>query len=67
MMTLALIETRVQEIAESAADSEVAHVFEDMLYQDFITYIAKFAGGELAEMAHAVLKTQDIEFERVCA
>ncbi len=63
-MTLDEIKKKVKEIDETKYDNEVAHNLEDDLYEEFIKHIAKTGNNEQREMARAVLKTKQIEFER---
>jgi hypothetical protein len=67
-MSIEEINERVREINAEAAkcDNEVAHIKEDNLYKEFIQYVAEspFATATLSDKAEAVLKAQNIQFER---
>lgn len=67
MMTLEEIEARLEDIERSAKDSEMAHGLEDDLYIDFVQHVAQMGPPELAEMAKAVLRSQQLDFPRLCA
>ncbi len=58
------IQTRVETIRDSADDPTVAHGMEDQLYLDFIHHVFRYGPPSLREMAHEVLKTQEIDFAR---
>jgi len=67
-MTRDDINKRVQMIADSKGDYEVAHGLEDGLRDDFIAYIASLdLLPALAEKAKIVLSTNAMEFPRYCA
>jgi hypothetical protein len=57
---------RVENIAAQAGDAEGAHSSEDMLYSDFVRFVAT-QEGDLAEVAKEILKTEKIDFPRWCA
>jgi hypothetical protein len=64
-MNLIYIDAAISQITElSTHDDEYAHWYEDDLYHDFVKHIADTEGGELADMAKAILKTEDVPFER---
>jgi hypothetical protein len=55
----------VEQIKSVAADPEVAHSLEDKLCYEFIAHVAETAAtGELQQMAHVILLTQDVDFPR---
>ena len=63
-MNLREIRKRVKEVEEAEGNVE-AHIKEDKLYRDFVTYIAETGGNEEQKaMARAVLKTQALDYER---
>lgn len=66
-MNLVAIQDAVEKIENKSSDYEAAHKKEDNLRTAFIRFIAEQASPELAEMARAVLKTEDIVFDRYCA
>lgn len=66
-MNLNDINKVVGEIDAAKGDDERAHGMEDDLRAAFIRHVAETAGGDLAEMARAVLKTEEINFCRWCA
>lgn len=66
-MNLNEINEAVAKIEATKNDDEVAHGMEDDLREAFIRHVAETAGGDLAEMARAVLKTNEIDFCRWCA
>ena len=63
-MNLNDINKAVVEIEASKGNNEQAHIMEDNLREAFIRHVAETAGGDLAEMARAVLKTDVIDFCR---
>jgi hypothetical protein len=65
-MTLDDVKRRVEEIRAIAGDDERAHSYEDQLRHDVLFEIEQ--GAENAQdLAHEVLKTSAIEFNRWCA
>lgn len=66
-MNLIDISKRVKQIEKEADDCETAHGYEDVLYYDFINYVAATGNKKLASLAKACLKTQTIKFPRHCA
>jgi hypothetical protein len=66
-MDLELIEAKLKAIESIQSDSERAHILEDSLFVDFITYVSKEAGEPFKSLAVFVLKVRDIEFDRWCA
>jgi hypothetical protein len=65
-MTLHDIEAAVAAIAKHAQgeDYEVAHLEEDALLCAFTRYVAAHGPPDLAALAKAVLKTQDLYYSR---
>ena len=66
-MTEQDVQERVEEIRRVALDYEDAHGKEDDLYRDVLQAIADGSGKDPMSLAQAALKTQGIEFQRVCA
>jgi hypothetical protein len=68
-MDMKQIKDRIDRIKACAGDDESAHSQEDGLMRDFIEFIAISEGCDpgINDMAHEVLKTDDIEFARWCA
>jgi hypothetical protein len=66
-MDLKEIKLKVKDIEKEKDDDEVAHSLEDQLYQDFVDHIAKTGNNEQRRMARAVLRTNKIDFARLCA
>lgn len=63
-MTLEEIFAKVEYIREISDDNECAHAEEDELRENFIKYVATLDIPSLAEKAKAVLKTNELNFER---
>lgn len=57
------IKIRLSQI-EQVADDHEAHVMQDVLYKDFITFVAQTAPSPLSGMAAEVLKVSEIDFCR---
>ena len=69
-MRLEDIQERVEQIKDlcQEGDDEQCHGLEDDLYVDFVKYIANSIVDEkLSEMAKAILKTRDFNFDRYCS
>lgn len=66
-LTVQTIAAAVEKIEAAKDDDEGAHEMEDRLRAEFIRHVAETAGGELAEMARAVMKTEEIRLCRWCA
>ena len=65
-MDMDTIKICIAQICEIRGDDERAHSREDLLYQEFVKYIAK-RKDYLGKMAREILKTQKIDFARWCA
>lgn len=63
-MTITDIRTRLSAIELVKGDPETAHSMEDRLMRDFIKQVMESDCLELALLAHEVLKSDDIDFER---
>ena len=63
-MTEAEIKKRSKEIEGKRDDPEVAHDLEDLLYSDFIYYVAQTSTSSLQRKARLILQTQEIQFPR---
>lgn len=57
---------RIAEIEKIKDDYEYAHRDEDILRDDVLKAISEGVGDNPSELASAVLRTADIEFERWC-
>lgn len=66
-MNIQTIKNQVAQIYEERHDDKIAHIHEDDLHEEFISYIASGDFGELSIMAKEVLKTQAIAFARWCS
>jgi hypothetical protein len=66
-MNLEYIKQEAAAIAAMSEDAEMAHATEDQLRADFIAHVAEIGTPELAEMAREVLKTDPLDFPRLCA
>ena len=64
-MTKEEILSRVEEIKILSNNESRAHLKEDMLYLDFIKYVAK-SKTEFGELAKLVLRTRRYKFFRKC-
>ena len=62
-MTKDQILKAVKEIEKVADDDELAHIWEDELWEAFIEYVAK-RKDSLGEKARLVLSTNEIDFGR---
>jgi hypothetical protein len=60
------VKKRVQDIRDAKGDAEIAHRMEDVLYFDFVHYVASQEGPHRVA-AEEVLKTAKIKFPRHCA
>jgi hypothetical protein len=65
-MDMDTIKISIAKICEIRGDDERAHSWEDVLYQEFVKYIAE-RKDHLGKMAREILKTQKIDFSRWCA
>jgi len=67
-MKVSDVEKDVAEIEAMKRDDEMAHSFEDALYEKVLIAIRdREPGDDPADLAKAALKTQEIEFARWCA
>ena len=66
-MTLDQIRARLECIRGAHNDYEKAHSLEDGLRAEFIEHIASSGPSDLADMARAVLESDDFQFPRYCA
>jgi len=65
-MTIDEIQKRVHEIEKIQDDDEQAHILQDKLYCDFISYITT-CDNTIGGMAKEVLKVEEMTFSRWCA
>lgn len=63
-LTVDSVERHIKDIAEK--DSETAHGYESWLYTEFIKGVAAelYSSNEAVEVANALLKTKELDFER---
>ena len=66
-MNVAEVRRRVKRIKLIALDDEAAHSYEDELWDDVLSAIARGKVANPAGVAAAALATKDIAFSRWCA
>lgn len=66
-MTLAEVKNRLEAIAATAGDAEVAHGIEDRLHQDVLEAIARGNTALPGALAREALRSREIEFPRYAA
>lgn len=66
MISVGEVNARVAQLAEDADDFEAAHAEEDGIWKAALLAIAQGAGNP-RELARAALRSEEIEFQRVCA
>ena len=54
----------IKETSEVEKDNEKAHLLEDILYREFVSYVADNYHGDLSDIAKEVMSTRDIGFTR---
>ena len=58
----------IHQLKEYSNDHEMAHVYEDDLYEGFVKYVIQCDDLKyLKECAKELLKSKDIDFQRWCA
>jgi hypothetical protein len=67
MLTLLDIDKEVERIRAMAGDDEAAHSAEDDLRERVLAMIADGSASDPQAYAEAVLKTNEIDFQRWCA
>jgi len=61
------VRVAVTEIAKSACDDEVAHLYEDQLHKRVLAAISKRECADPSACATEALKTVELDFARWCA
>ena len=67
IMNLELIKKYLNQIERCKSDNETAHALEDEMHKDFVTFVAKNGTPELKKMAKEILKSNKINFKRLCS